>query len=58
MVGKISALISQKNSIELINRVQNLDLQPHLGVVTLGSGVRMWMQTLQGNYGPNMNAFW
>ena len=24
----------------------------------LESEVLMWMPTLQGNYGPNMNAFW
>ena len=38
--------------------VLDYDLQPHPGARTLGPEVMMWMQTLQGNYGPNLNAFW
>ena len=38
--------------------VLDFDLQPHPGAGTLGSEVMMWIPTLQGNYGPNINAFW
>ena len=32
-------------------------LQPHSWTGTLGSDVIMWIPTLQGSYGQNLNAF-
>ena len=39
-------------------RCLDFDLYSHPGAWTLGSGVTDWKPTLQGTYGPNMNAFW
>ena len=46
------------NKSILFKGVLDFDLQPHPGAGTLESWVMMWMPTLQGNYGPNMNTFW
>ena len=47
-----------QNFVVYFKGVLDFDLQPHPGAGTLGSEVMVWMPTLQGNYGPNMNAFW
>ena len=47
-----------RNFVELFKHVLVFDLQPHPGARTLGFEIMMWMQTLKGYYGPNMNALW
>ena len=47
-----------QNFVVPFKGVLDFDLQPHPGAGNLGSEVMVWMPTLQGNYVPNMNAFW
>ena len=55
--GKKSVGCMHLSTVVIFKGVLDFKLQPHPGAGTLGSGVMMWMPTLQGNYGPNMNDF-
>ena len=48
---------TNQNFVVPFKGVLDSDLQPHSWAGTLGSDVIMWMPTLHGSYGQNMNAF-
>ena len=54
----ISCFHNRKVEKTVFNGHLDIDLKPHPGAWTLGSGVMEWKLTLQGTYGTNMNAFW